>query len=121
MTPASPSAQNSHQAMRIEELERENAALREQIAEWQGDWQERAEKAEAENAALKEQLDAEKCQAHKNKVEAMCLENENAALKEANTKLIGAIDMIRETLHGGNVDDLLYIINTALDAVREGK
>jgi hypothetical protein len=26
--------------------------------------------------------------------------------------------MIRETLHGGNVDDLLYIINTALEEHR---
>jgi hypothetical protein len=32
----------------------------------------------------------------------------------ANVKLVGALDMIRETLQGGNVDDLLYIINTAL-------
>jgi len=35
-------------------------------------------------------------------------------LYAANLKLAGAIDMIRETLNGGNVDDLLYIINTAL-------
>jgi hypothetical protein len=35
-------------------------------------------------------------------------------LVAANLKLAGAIDMIRETLKGGNVDDLLYIINTAL-------
>jgi hypothetical protein len=35
-------------------------------------------------------------------------------LHAANLKLAGAIDMIRETLKGGNVDDLLYIINTAL-------
>jgi hypothetical protein len=35
-------------------------------------------------------------------------------LQAANLKLAGAIDMIRETLNGGNVDDLLYIINTAL-------
>jgi len=35
-------------------------------------------------------------------------------LVAANLKLAGAIDMIRETLQGGNVDDLLYIINTAL-------
>ena len=35
-------------------------------------------------------------------------------LHSANLKLAGAIDTIRETLNGGNVDDLLYIINTAL-------
>jgi hypothetical protein len=35
-------------------------------------------------------------------------------LVAANLKLAGAIDMIRATLNGGNVDDLLYIINTAL-------
>ena len=39
-------------------------------------------------------------------------------LHAANLKLAGAIDMIRETLQGGNVDDLLYIINTALDEHR---
>jgi hypothetical protein len=38
------------------------------------------------------------------------------ALLNANCKLAGALDMIRESLTGGNVDDLLYIINTALDA-----
>lgn len=32
----------------------------------------------------------------------------------ANLKLIGALDMIRETLHGGQVDDVLFIINDAL-------
>jgi hypothetical protein len=36
----------------------------------------------------------------------------------ANVKLVGAIDMIRETLHGGNVQDLLLIINNALDEAR---
>jgi hypothetical protein len=39
-------------------------------------------------------------------------------LQAANLKLAGAIDMIRETLKGGNVDDLLYIINTALEEHR---
>ena len=39
-------------------------------------------------------------------------------LYAANLKLAGAIDMIRETLKGGNVDDLLYIINTALEEHR---
>ena len=39
-------------------------------------------------------------------------------LYAANLKLAGAIDMIRETLNGGNVDDLLYIINTALEKHR---
>lgn len=39
-------------------------------------------------------------------------------LYSANLKLAGAIDMIRETLKGGNVDDLLYIINTALEEHR---
>ena len=40
-------------------------------------------------------------------------------LRSANVKLAGALDMIRETLQGGNVDDLLYIINTALEEHRE--
>jgi hypothetical protein len=42
-------------------------------------------------------------------------------LRSANVKLAGALDMIRETLHGGNVDDLLYIINTALEEHRRSK
>jgi hypothetical protein len=50
------------------------------------------------------------------------IEREAAAelrrLHAANLKLAGAIDMIRETLKGGNVDDLLYIINTALEEHR---
>lgn len=37
-------------------------------------------------------------------------------LLNANTKLVGAIDMIRETLNGGNVQDLHQIINAALEA-----
>ena len=36
----------------------------------------------------------------------------------ANVKLVGAIDMIRETLSGGNVEDLLLIINNALDEAK---
>lgn len=39
---------------------------------------------------------------------------ELAAALEINIKLVGAIDMIRETLNGGNVQDLLFIINNAL-------
>lgn len=39
-------------------------------------------------------------------------------LHAANLKLAGAIDMIRETLQGGHVDDLLHIINTALEEHR---
>jgi hypothetical protein len=35
-------------------------------------------------------------------------------LHATNIKLLGALDMIRETLNGGEVDDLLYIINTAI-------
>ena len=42
-------------------------------------------------------------------------------LRSANVKLAGALDMIRETLQGGNVDDLLYIINTALEEHRRSK
>jgi hypothetical protein len=42
-------------------------------------------------------------------------------LRSANVKLAGALDMIRETLKGGNVDDLLYIINTALEEHRRSK
>lgn len=44
--------------------------------------------------------------------------DEITRLREANTKLVGAIDMIRETLRGGNVEDLLYIINKALASYR---
>jgi hypothetical protein len=40
------------------------------------------------------------------------------ALVAANTKLVGALDMVRETLNGGNVQDLVYIINTALEENR---
>lgn len=35
-------------------------------------------------------------------------------LRASNIKLVGAIDMIHETLRGGNVEDLLLIINRAL-------
>ena len=38
----------------------------------------------------------------------------SADQKAANIKLLGALDMIRETLKGGAVDDLLYIINNAI-------
>ena len=37
-------------------------------------------------------------------------------LLEANTKLVGAINLIRETLNGGEVQDLHQIINSAIDA-----
>lgn len=37
-------------------------------------------------------------------------------LLEANTKLVGAINLIRETLNGGEVQDLHQIINSALAA-----
>lgn len=37
-------------------------------------------------------------------------------LLEANTKLVGAIELIRETLRGGEVQDLHQIINAALAA-----
>ena len=56
------------------------------------------------------------------------VEAENARLKAAqqraekaeaaNVKLVGAIDMIRETLNGSNVQDLLLIINGALDEAK---
>jgi hypothetical protein len=48
------------------------------------------------------------------------LEQQRKRLSEVNIKLLGALDMIRETLNGGEVDDLLYIINTAI-AKAEGK
>ena len=35
-------------------------------------------------------------------------------LEQVNIKLVGAIDMIRESLNGGNVQDLLFIINSTL-------
>jgi hypothetical protein len=53
-------------------------------------------------------------QSHEMKLSVRGYEIQIADLKAANLKLAGAIDMIRETLNGGNVDDLLYIINTAL-------
>ncbi len=53
-------------------------------------------------------------QSHEMKLSVRGYEIQIADLKAANLKLAGAIDMIRETLKGGNVDDLLYIINTAL-------
>ena len=37
-----------------------------------------------------------------------------SGLREANTKLVGALDMVREALHGGEVEDLLLIVNSAL-------
>jgi hypothetical protein len=46
------------------------------------------------------------------------LHEENERLREANIKLVCAIDMIRETLMGSDVQDLLLIINRALDAAR---
>jgi hypothetical protein len=52
--------------------------------------------------------------AHEMKLSVRGYEIQIADLKAANLKLAGAIDMIRATLNGGNVDDLLYIINTAL-------
>lgn len=52
-------------------------------------------------------------------LQAVALERERvAALAEANLKLVGALDMIREQLTGGNVQDLLYIINTAIQTNR---
>ena len=42
------------------------------------------------------------------------LDQERKRLGANNTKLVGAIDMIRETLLGGAVEDLLLIINGAL-------
>ena len=42
-------------------------------------------------------------------------------LIDANTKLAGAINLIRETLNGGEVQDLHQIINAALDAHEESK
>jgi hypothetical protein len=53
-------------------------------------------------------------QSHEMKLSVRGYEIQIADLKAANFKLAGAIDMIRATLNGGNVDDLLYIINTAL-------
>lgn len=44
--------------------------------------------------------------------------SEVAVLQDANTALVGAIDMIRETLDGGNVQDLREIINAALAKYR---
>lgn len=46
------------------------------------------------------------------------LRAERDALRDANTKLVGALDMIRETLDGGEVQDLRLIINNALRANR---
>jgi len=38
----------------------------------------------------------------------------------AKIKLLGALDMVRETLKGGEIDDLLYIINNAIAAADAG-
>lgn len=46
--------------------------------------------------------------------ELVRVSTESSERRAANVKLVGAIDMIRETLNGGNVDDLLLIINDAL-------
>lgn len=43
-------------------------------------------------------------------------ERELDALRTANVKLAGAINLIREALNGGEVQDLHQIINAALDA-----
>ena len=40
-------------------------------------------------------------------------------LRDVITKLVGAIDMIREALNGSNVEDLLVIVNSALSAALE--
>ncbi len=40
--------------------------------------------------------------------------DEVRGLREANAKLVGALDMVREALHGGEVEDLLLIVNSAL-------
>lgn len=37
----------------------------------------------------------------------------------AKIKLLGALDMVRETLKGGEIDDLLYIINNAIEKATE--
>lgn len=41
-------------------------------------------------------------------------EQKIANLRAANTKLVGALDMIHEGLKGSNVQDLALIVNTAL-------
>lgn len=47
---------------------------------------------------------------------AFQLDKDKRELLAANTKLVGAIDLIKETLNGGEVQDLHLIINSALDA-----
>lgn len=50
------------------------------------------------------------------KAMAFHLGEDKRELFEANTKLVGAINLIRETLNGGEVQDLHQIINAALAA-----
>ena len=47
--------------------------------------------------------------------------HQNCVIDETSTKLVGAIDMIRETLDGGNVQDLKQIINSALAEYHESR
>ena len=55
------------------------------------------------------------------RAEADRLRAEADRLREVITKLVGAIDMIREALNGSNVEDLLVIVNSALSAALEVK
>jgi hypothetical protein len=71
-----------------------------------------ADKPEALRCA--EWLDSEIRRTVNADIENLYAAAELRRLHAANLKLAGAIDMIRETLNGGTVDDLLYIINTAL-------
>lgn len=47
--------------------------------------------------------------------ELVRVSTESAEQKVVIVSLLGALDMIRETLTGGNVEDLLLIINNAIE------
>lgn len=53
------------------------------------------------------------------KTMAFHLGEDKKELQAVVAKLLCALDLIRETLRGGNVDDLAYIINTAIDEAKE--
>ena len=78
-------------------------------------WRERAEEAVAERDAAVVANCPRMCDDFCNEYQTVLRAEKTEA---ANVKLVGAIDMIRETLNGSNVQDLLLIINGALDEAR---
>jgi hypothetical protein len=71
---------------------------------------------------LQSVVTAAECEGYVDKIKQLAeVTAKRDALKAANTKLLGALDMIREQLTGGNVQDLLYTINAAINAAKETK